>query len=382
MHTLTTQQDLLTNHLPIMMAVEPPLFHVLSGRAGQGKTYLMTHGLRQCWADTNNVSIEEVGLLIYRCADRDAAEFAGLMMPSRDEKTNDLETVSIKPDLLRKIDKLRAEGFKYIVVILDEVLQASQDVQKTLSSMLDSKELTLGGWPLGEGLYIAGTGNRMADKSGARPALGHLRNRMSSFELEGYNDDTVGQWERDYAEPKGLLRPVIDVAKAHATDGFFDDLPPVDGAFCSFRTLTLASALISKYMERTGEIKISEVMQQLVASIIGSRAARVLADHFDCAGEVPTAEEILTNPETALLPSDTGYQMLAGTLALEIATDSVNADAAITYITRLRGDLQVQLGVRLLSKSEKLGFILISPVATQFIQRHPDLIALARIIEV
>ena len=129
-------------------------------------------------------------------------------------------------------------------------------------------------------------------------------------------------------------------------------------------------------------MKIGKVMQELVASIIGTNAAKVLADHFDCTGEVPTAAEILANPEMALLPSDTGYQLLAGTLALEIATDSVAADAAITYITRLRGDLQVQLGVRLLSKSEKLGFILISPVATQFIQRHPDLIALARIIEV
>ena len=382
MNTLTTQQDLLNHHLPIMMAVEPPLFAVVSGRAGQGKTYLMTHGLRQCWADANNVSVDEVGLLIYRTADREAAEFAGLMMPAKNPETGDLETISIKPDLIRKLDELRAQGFKYIVLVLDEVLQASQDVQKTLSSVLDSSENTLGGHSLGEGIYVAGTGNRQADKSGARPALGMLRNRIASFELEGYNDNTVGQWSRDYAEPNGLLGPVIDVAKLHAADGFFDDLPPADGAFCSFRTLTRASALISTYIERTSEIKISGVMEQLVASIIGNRAAKVLTAHFDCDGEVPTAAEILANPEMALLPSDTGYQLLAGTLALEIATDSVAADAAITYITRLRGDLQVQLGVRLLSKSEKLGFILISTVATQFIQRHPDLIALARIIEV
>jgi hypothetical protein len=382
MNTLTTQQDLLNDHLPIMMAVEPPVFCVLSGRAGQGKTYLMTHGLRQCWADANGVSIDDVGLLIYRCADREAAEFAGLMMPAKNPETGELETVAIKPDLIRKLDALRAQGFKYIVLVLDEVLQASQDVQKTLSSVLDSSENTLGGHSLGEGIYAAGTGNRQADRSAARPALGMLRNRIANFELEGYNANTVNQWITKYAEPKGLLRPIIDVAKLHAADGFFDDLPPVDGSYCSFRSLTRASALISSYIKRTGDMKIGKVMQELVASIIGTNAAKVLADHFDCTGEVPTAAEILANAEMALLPSDTGYQLLAGTLALEIATDSVAADAAITYITRLRGDLQVQLGVRLLSKSEKLGFILISPVATQFIQRHPDLIALARIIEV
>ena len=349
MHILTTHTELVKSHLPIVMNTYPSMAVGLVG--GMGKTYLMTHQVRDCWAAANNVEPEEVAVLIYRCADREAAEFAGLMMPSKNAN-GELETVAIKPDLVRKIEALREQGFKYIVLVLDELLQSFPDVQKTLSSTLDRSENTLGGHSLGGGLFVCFTGNRQSDKSGARPALGHLRNRVIQFELEGYNDSTVAQWDRDFASKNGVVPALIDVAKYHATDGFFADSVPVDGAYNTFRGLTN-----------------------------GESAASVIEDYFDCEGEIPTAAEILSNPESALLPDQTGYQNLAGSLALEIATDETSADAAIKYITRLRPDLQVQLGVRLISKSQRLGSILISSTASEFIRSHSDLIQLAKDIE-
>jgi hypothetical protein len=82
-----------------------------------------------------------------------------------------------------------------------------------------------------------------------------------------------------------------------------------------------------------------------------------------------------------MVPNQTGYQNIAGTLALQIAVDEQSADAAIQYIMRLRPDLQVQLGVRLLNKSQRLGCIMISDIANQFIMSHNDLIQLAEQIE-
>ena len=171
------------------------------------------------------------------------------------------------------------------------------------------------------------------------------------------------------------------MARDHASDGFFADSVPIDGAYNSFRGLTNASRLISTYMQRTGRAKLDRSMEGLVASVIGESAARVIADHLDCEGEVPTAEDILSNPETALFPNQTGYQNIAGTLALQIAKDEQSLDASIKYIQRLRPDLQVQLGVRLLNKSRRLGLILISDTAQEFIRSHTDLIQLAEEIE-
>lgn len=382
----TTTSELLNNHLPILMATQTEsgyqgsMSAIVVGAAGTGKTYIMTHQVRQLWAETNGVDIDKVATLVYRCADRDAAEFAGLMMPSKNAD-GELQTVASIPDLLRQVRDLRDQGYSHIVLVLDEIMQANQDVQKTLSDLLDRNTNTLGGHDLGDGIFIVGTGNRQQDKSGARPALGHLRNRMALFELEGYNDSTVGGWIRDYAEPAGLLPAIIDVARDHACDGFFADSVPIDGGFCSFRGLTNVSRLISTYMQRTGRTKLDRSMEGLVASVIGESAAQVIADHLDCEGEVPTADDILSNPETAMVPNQTGYQNIAGTLALQIAVDEQSADAAIQYIMRLRPDLQVQLGVRLLNKSQRLGAIMISDTANQFIRSHNDLIQLAEQIE-
>mgnify|MGYP001161057777 CR=1 FL=1 len=386
LNIITTTSELLSNHLPILMATQTEsgyqgsMSAIVVGAAGTGKTYIMTNQVRELWAETNNVSVDKVATLVYRCADRDAAEFAGLMMPSRN-KAGDLETVASIPDLLRKIQDLRDQDHSHIVLVLDEIMQASPDVQKTLSDLLDRNTNTLGGHDLGDGIFIVGTGNRQQDKSGAKPALGHLRNRVALFELEGYTDATVEGWIRDYAEPAGLLPAIIDVARKHAEDKFFADSVPIDGAYNSFRGLTNASRLVSTYMQRTGRAKLDRSMEGLIASVIGESAAQVIADHLDCEGEVPTADDILSNPETALVPSQTGYQNIAGTLALQIANDEQSLDASIKYIQRLRPDLQVQLGVRLLNKSRRLGLILISDTAQEFIRSHTDLIQLAEEIE-
>ena len=183
MNIITTHKELIEHHLPIVMGTYPSMAVGLVGSPGTGKTYLMTNQVKQLWAAENGVQPEEVGLLNYRCADREAAEFAGLMMPSKNAN-GELETVAIKPDLIRKLEELRAQGFKYIVVLLDELLQALPDVQKVLSSFLDRSENTIGGHDCGQGLFVCFTGNKQSDKSGARPALGHLRNRVVQFDRE------------------------------------------------------------------------------------------------------------------------------------------------------------------------------------------------------
>ena len=72
-----------------------------------------------------------------------------------------------------------------------------------------------------------------------------------------------------------------------------------------------------------------------------------------------------------------GGQSVAGNRALALATTADNTDAAIIYVTRLRNDLQVQLGARLIRKSTELGNVFTSSRAIQFIREHGDLVALA-----
>jgi|TARA_R100000049_G_C1948026_1_gene94038 hypothetical protein len=376
MPILATHTQLI-NHAKIAMNTLPQLPILAVGGAGTGKTYLATHGMRDIWAAANNVQPEEVAVLIERCADRDAAEFAGLMMPAKDEN-GEVVTKSIKPDLVRKIEALRAQGYNYILLVLDEICQADSSVQKTLSSVLDRRDNTLGGHDLGAGIFVTGTGNRLKDKSGAQNILAHLKNRVLFFEMEGYSDHTVGSWIRDFAEPNSLNLLIIDCARENANE-LFDDTPPSNGdPMMTFRSATNVSALLTTYLEQGGDPEISQSMERLIAAAVGDRAACIIADYCEnVALGVPTRNEILADPEGANVPDITGSQNSAGTLALSIATDSASTDAAIKYIVRLRPDLQVQLGARLLAKAERIGACMTSPTATSFISQHVDLIELA-----
>lgn len=376
MPILATHTQLI-NHAKIAMNTLPQLPILAVGGAGTGKTYLATHGMRDIWAAANNVQPEEVAVLIERCADRDAAEFAGLMMPAKDEN-GEVVTKSIKPDLVRKIEALRAQGYNYILLVLDEICQADSSVQKTLSSVLDRRDNTLGGHDLGAGIFVTGTGNRLKDKSGAQNILAHLKNRVLFFEMEGYSDHTVGSWIRDFAEPNSLNLLIIDCARENANE-LFDDTPPSNGdPMMTFRSATNVSALLTTYLEQGGDPEISQSMERLIAAAVGDRAACIIADYCEnVALGVPTRNEILADPEGANVPDITGSQNSAGTLALSIATDSASTDAAIKYIVRLRPDLQVQLGARLLAKAERIGACMTSATATSFISQHVDLIELA-----
>jgi len=376
MSILTTHTDLI-GHAKIAMNTVPQLPILAVGAAGTGKSYLFTVTYRKLWAEANNVPVEEVAVIVERCADRDAAEFAGLMMPAKDAN-GEVVTKSIKPDLLRKIEAKRAQGYQFILLVLDEICQADVSVQKTLSSVLDRRENTLGGHDLGAGIFVCGNGNRLADKSGAQNVLANLKNRVLFFEMEGYSDRTVEAWIRDYAEPNNLNLLVIDCARLYATH-LFDDIPPSNGdPMCSFRSLTNVSALLTTYQEQEGDPVISASMERLIAAAIGEQSAKILADHCEnVALGIPTRDEILSDPEGANVPDVTGSQNAAGTLALSIANDSLSIDAAIKYIVRLRPDLQVQLGARLLAKANRIGACMISDTATKFITQHSDLIDLA-----
>ena len=376
MPTLTTHSELI-DHCNTVMNTVPQIPIIMVGAAGTGKTYLATHGMRDIWAAANNVQPEEVAVLIERCADRDAAEFAGLMMPAKDEN-GEVVTKSIKPDLVRKIEALRAQGYNYILLVLDEICQADSSVQKTLSSVLDRRDNTLGGHDLGAGIFVTGTGNRLKDKSGAQNILAHLKNRVLFFEMEGYSDHTVGSWIRDFAEPNSLNLLIIDCARENANE-LFDDTPPSNGdPMMTFRSATNVSALLTTYQEQSGDSEISASMERLIAAAVGDRAASIIADYCETVAlGVPTRNEILADPEGANVPDVTGSQNSAGTLALSIATDSASTDAAIKYIVRLRPDLQVQLGARLLAKAERIGACMTSATATSFISQHIDLIELA-----
>ncbi len=344
----------------------------LIGSVGIAKTQSFKGWFRDMYAEHVGVSADQLGFIQERVANRDSAEIAGVALPSKDAN-GDIITQFTKPPLITKIEQTKCE---YGIILFDELMQATADVQKVLADVLDPAERTLAGWAIPDGWIVCFTGNRTADKSGASRMLSHLLNRCAVFELQF---DIKG-WA-SWAEQNDVNPLAIDCAMAYADDGFFADcVPTEDGPFCTPRSLVRAAQHLTAFTDSAefDGIDLPSYVESLLAANIGDRAAGMLSRHIAMADQVPTARDIFADPAGANVPDATGYQLLAANRAINAAHDADTGEAALAYVVRLRPDLQVSLGSKLLRASARNGWTLTSDVAVAFIQKFHDLLPLAQ----
>jgi len=343
----------------------------LIGPVGIAKTQFLKNDFRAMYAEHLGLSVDQVGLVHERVANRDSAEIAGVALPTKDADGN-LITKFTKAPMVTAIEET---GKEYGIVLIDEMFQSAADVQKVLADLLDPEERTLGGWPIPDGWIVCFTGNRIQDKSGATRLLSHLNNRVLILELEF----DISGWAK-WAEANDVNPLAIDCALTYHSEGFFDQaVPTEDGAFCTPRSLVRAADQLTAFMD-SGDfdgVTIPRFMQVLLGGVIGERAAGMLCRHIAMADQVPTGPEIHADPEGANVPDSTGYQLLAANRAINSAETASTGEAALQYITRLRPDLQVSLGSKLLRLSAKRGWVLTSSTATAFIAKFHELLPLA-----
>jgi hypothetical protein len=347
----------------------------LIGMVGIAKTQWIKSRYRELYAEHLGISTDQVGFIQTRVANRDAAEIAGVALPIKNDDGS-VGTQFTKPPLVAELWAAHDAGFTHGINLIDEFGQAGGDVQKVFADMFDPDERTLAGWAIPDGWIIAWTGNRTADKSGANRVLSHIMGRCRVFELE-FDAKAWADWAAD----NGVNPLAIDCAMAYADDGFFADcVPTEDGPFCTPRSLTHAAGDLTAFTD-SGDfdgVTLPSYMETLIASSIGARAAGMLSRHIAMADQVPTAAEIFADPAGAKVPDSTGYQLLAANRAINGAADADTGEAALAYIIRLRPDLQVSLGSKLLRASARHGWVLTSNVAVAFIQKFHDLLPLAQ----
>lgn len=355
----------------------------LIGMVGIAKTQWIKTRYRELYAEYLGLSVDKVGLIQHRVANRDAAEIAGVALPFKDDN-GDLATKFTKPPAVADLWAAVEAGFTHGIYLIDEFGQSGGDVQKVYADMFDPDERTLAGWAIPDGWIIAWTGNRTSDKSGANRVLSHIMGRCRVVELEF----DFKAWER-WAEANDVNPLAIDCARAWASlesqksadEKFFaETVPTEDGPFCTPRSLTHAAADLTAFTESDAfdGKTIPSYVEKLLASSIGERSAAMLSRHIAMADEVPSAADIHADPNGAKVPDATGYQLLAANRAINGACDADTGEATLAYIVRLRPDLQVSLGTKLLRASAKNGWTLTSDVAVAFIQKFHDLIPLAQ----
>jgi hypothetical protein len=345
---------------------------VILGSPGMGKTATIRQ-LTLPMAVHYGVRVEDTAFVEFHAADRDAVEINGLALPKKEPNApSGISTAFSRSPLL---DEILSTGKQYIVLLVDEITQATPDMQKALRHLVEADTRMLGGEKLDElgiELLIILAGNRLSDKAGSARLLSHFSNAVMRFEMV-YDIDSHVEWmERNHIHP--LL---IAGAQAMHEDGLFvSAVPAEDVQYCTPRTYAKLNEVVEPYATAEGGVRLTPWVKTMMEAWVGGPATDKVVNFLALHDKLPTKSEIRSAPEAAILPDDTATQYAAAQLALSVAEDADSADSALRYVMRMRTDMTISFGAALLRKSHRNGFLLTGPTASQFVARHHDLLPL------
>lgn len=346
---------------------------ILLGSVGIAKTQYLKTQLPIFIAQQYECDPEDVAVIIEKPARRDSAELAGVALPSKDADGT-LNTQFTKPPTLSTIEKAIADGAKHVVLLWDELAAAGASEQKVMADTLDPQEHSIGGRPLPPNCFICATGNRAQDKAGSTRLLSINVNRAMTFNLE-FSLPALSKYWND----KGLNPLMMDAAEALHPEGFFvEGVPTEDGAFNTPRQYEQSAGLLSAFMASEDfDGTIPRHIEKALSGIIGIKAASQLTKFIGLVDQLPSVSDILTTPSECMVPDQTGFQLLAANKAMASMFGKEDAEAVLKYIVRLRPDLQVSLGTKLLTIATKRSWNITDPIGVQFIAKYHDLLPLA-----
>lgn len=370
--TNTTLRDL-DKSIPYMLAAEGG-FQALGilGAPAMGKTMYFQTRFVEHLANHHGVQTDDVGVIVEKVGQaEDSAAVNGLTIPSK-LADGTYATIKTKPSLLVRIE---ATGKQYGVVILDELAQAGSDVMGSVGDTLNRTEHKVGDWELPQGWVVVFTGNRVEDKAGSKRLPTHLitgRALLANLlpDLQGWV-----QWASDKVNP--VILGFVESGMAHSQ--FADEVPSFYGPYFTPRSAVAAGRHLDAFMaspEFDGETIPSHI-QSLLAMNIGEDSAVQIREYIRTANEVPMGWEIIANPSEVMVPDNTGFQLLAANRAMNAVESAADADNAMLYIVRLRPELQVSLGAKLIRRFAAEGWTTGSDVTNAFMVKFSEFLPLA-----
>jgi hypothetical protein len=330
---------------------------IILGGPGSGKTHIMvTPSCLPTWyaehlsekTDTL-ITVDDILVSVVRVAEKDGQEIAGPGVPFEDEDGNFMLRFSRAPTLSELAEaRHEVDGemvpYRYFIIVLDELSSSNADTQKVVANMLHSDDHSLGGDELPLGTFVCGTGNLPQDGAGANRLLSHLVDRPKVIRTKPDGES----WVKDFAEPNAICPIIIEFGRQHWREVIVDTPPMEYGNYCTFRSLTETSYDVASLISDRGfNGSVPSWAEAEFASNIGCKAARLLSDFIEKAGEVATPEEIFANAECATVSNNIGYQYVSASMVLGAVTNMSEATSALTYVMRLRTDLIVSVGRKL-----------------------------------
>jgi hypothetical protein len=294
-----------------------------------------------------------VGLMAFMLSTISSVDVGGFMIPTDDRwgLVDKISTFSLPPTIPHPHHFARMSGGaykvfingeevseydgvpKYGIVFYDEFKQAENDVRKAAADMLLNKQIR--GNKLPKGWVVWCASNRTKDRSGANKELAFITNRRMEIVVEAALDPWV-----DWALENGVHPVLIAWAKWKPGVVFVDEVPEIEGPFCTPRTLAMLSNVLTKIWG-ADNFPVDELSLSFASGLIGEGPATELMAFMKMASKLPTFEEIVADPKKTPVPTDAPDAILAICQSISHRVDPDTAQAAFEYITRLPSEFQV-----------------------------------------
>jgi hypothetical protein len=341
----------------------------LIGAPATGKTQYFQTRFREHMADFHGVQIDDIGMVIEKIGQaEDAAAINGLTIPTK-LADGTIATVKGKPSLLKRIEDT---GKEYGVVLLDEAPQAPMHVVGSLGDTFNRAEHKVGDWDLPQGWVVVFTGNRVEDRSGSRMLPAHMLTRVVMYNLIFDANGWV-----NYAEETNVNPIIVGVVRSEMAH-FADAVPEDYGPYFTPRSAVQAGKHLDAFMDSDefDGATIPSHINLLLTANVGSGVARAIGEYVRFAENVPTGNDIIADPTGAMVPDDSGMQLMAASRAITAVNSSADAEAALQYLVRLRPDLQVSKGAQLLRMANEREYTLDSDLANAFSVKYNEFLHL------
>lgn len=236
--------------------------------------------------------------------------------------------------------------YKRGMLLIDERRSAEGDIKKQLADVILNKRS--GNHALPEGWVVWSTGNRTSDRSGATKDFDFIINRHIELHIRQDIEDICDI----YAE-RGMLPMLIAFAQANPQVIIHDNVPDVQGPWCTARSYELVSRLIRQYADAQGKIHLNPVRSAIIAGQIGDGATHQLETFLKMANAAVQFSDIIADPHNCPVPERADLQMLVSyTCASRV--DSTNIDKLTAYMSRLPEEFAAMFVKASLKREPKL----------------------------
>lgn len=210
------------------------------------------------------------------------------------------------------------------VLLMDELPQADAAGQKILANLLQEKEIH--GKRLKPGWMLITTGNRASDRAGANRILSHLRNRITTVQLDANLDDWC-----DWANANKVHNSVVQFMRFRpAMLNSFEantDINPTPRAWAEGVSPSLG--VVSPAQELA-----------VFSGDVGSGGATEFMAFMKVWRELPNPDEVAKNPNKVPVSKEPSVKYaITGALAERANVDTLGP--FITYMERLPAEFMV-----------------------------------------